>query len=84
MRKDFCSFLLSACPCLREYGNISYNKHADNNNSTANARTRSGSDGGQPRDTESDIGKMTMSKYKLANAPKKTPSPPHVSIESPD
>lgn len=25
MRKDFCSFLLVLCPCLREYANISYN-----------------------------------------------------------
>lgn len=25
MRKDFCSFLLILFPCLREYGNISYN-----------------------------------------------------------
>lgn len=25
MRKDFCSFLLILCPCLREYANISYN-----------------------------------------------------------
>lgn len=26
MRRDFCSFLLIMCPCLRVYGNISYNK----------------------------------------------------------
>ena len=24
IRKDFCTFLLSACPFLKEYGNISY------------------------------------------------------------
>lgn len=28
MRRDFCSFLLTICPCLQEYGNISYySKH---------------------------------------------------------
>lgn len=30
MRRDFCSFLLTVCPCLQEYGNISflpYDKH---------------------------------------------------------
>ena len=40
MRRDFCSFLLTICPCLREYGNISYTKqNMNNNNSTNNART---------------------------------------------
>lgn len=24
IRKDFCQFLLGICPCLQEYGNISY------------------------------------------------------------
>lgn len=24
MRKDFCEFLLGICPCLQEYGNVSY------------------------------------------------------------
>ena len=24
MRTDFCSFLLNACPCMQQYGNISY------------------------------------------------------------
>ncbi|EDO35343.1 predicted protein [Nematostella vectensis] len=24
MRKDFCEYLLGACPCLQEYGNVSY------------------------------------------------------------
>lgn len=24
IRKDFCQFLLGTCPCLQEYGNISY------------------------------------------------------------
>uniref|UniRef100_A0A915KU54 Uncharacterized protein n=1 Tax=Romanomermis culicivorax TaxID=13658 RepID=A0A915KU54_ROMCU len=24
LRREFCQFLLGACPCLREYGNVSY------------------------------------------------------------
>ena len=36
MRRDFCSFLLTVCPCLREYGNISYTKQSNNNNSRNN------------------------------------------------
>ena len=28
IRKDFCEYLLDLCPCLREYGNVSY-KFAD-------------------------------------------------------
>ncbi|KAL5013874.1 hypothetical protein ScPMuIL_008144 [Solemya velum] len=27
IRKDFCQFLLGVCPCLQEYGNISYSVH---------------------------------------------------------
>lgn len=29
IRKDFCQFLLGACPLLQEYGNISYSLHSD-------------------------------------------------------
>lgn len=29
IRKDFCHFLLGACPLLQEYGNISYSLHSD-------------------------------------------------------
>lgn len=29
MRRDFCSFLLTICPCLRVYGNISYTKQSN-------------------------------------------------------
>jgi len=77
MRKDFCSFLLSLCPCLREYGNISYNKHSDNNNSSRVTTE-------QLSDLQRDIERNTV-KLKSANTPKKSsPSPPHVSIESPD
>ncbi|UXI15132.1 cisplatin resistance-associated overexpressed protein [Sarcoptes scabiei] len=45
MRKDFCSFLLIVCPCLREYGNITYNfngiirSQADQNQQQNNERT---------------------------------------------
>ncbi|GIY84482.1 transmembrane protein 185A [Caerostris extrusa] len=29
IRKDFCQFLLSICPILQEYGNISYSLHSN-------------------------------------------------------
>ena len=29
IRKDFCQFLLSVCPLLQEYGNISYSLHSN-------------------------------------------------------
>lgn len=45
MRRDFCSFLLTLCPCLRVYGNISYNKprvdRGGNNNHSASDQTQS-------------------------------------------
>lgn len=31
MRKDFCSFLLGACPLLQEYANIAYHSERHNN-----------------------------------------------------
>lgn len=31
MRKDFCSFLLGACPLLQEYANIAYHSERQNN-----------------------------------------------------
>lgn len=31
MRKDFCSFLLGACPLLQEYANISYHSESRSN-----------------------------------------------------
>lgn len=31
MRKDFCSFVLGACPLLQEYGNIAYNSERRTN-----------------------------------------------------
>ncbi|KAI1291738.1 putative transmembrane protein [Halotydeus destructor] len=77
MRKDFCSFLLSICPCLREYGNISYSKHSarDNNNTELDQGSTN-----NRRDWERNAVSL-----KLSNQPKKTcPAPAHISIESPD
>lgn len=31
MRKDFCSFILGACPLLQEYANISYHSERHQN-----------------------------------------------------
>lgn len=33
MRKDFCSFVLGACPLLQEYANIAYHTERRTNNS---------------------------------------------------
>jgi hypothetical protein len=35
IRKDFCQFLLGVCPCLQEYGNISYSLQHDDTDSRA-------------------------------------------------
>lgn len=35
IRKDFCQFLLGACPLLQEYGNISYSLHNNEADSPA-------------------------------------------------
>ena len=51
MRRDFCSFLLTMCPCLRVYGNISYNKQQSgdrgngNNNHSTSDQTQSSEEG---------------------------------------
>lgn len=74
MRKDFCSFLLSICPCLRVYGNISYNLHFNNNMSSSIER----SDGSGLASVPS-----ADSKQVITRQPKKQ-TIPHVSIESPD
>ncbi|XP_078601756.1 transmembrane protein 185A-like [Branchiostoma floridae x Branchiostoma japonicum] len=39
IRKDFCQFLLEVCPCLREYGNISYKIHHDDDNEESEEET---------------------------------------------
>ena len=74
MRKDFCSFLLSMCPCLRVYGNISYNLHF-NHNITSSVQRNDGSNDVSDSNTNS--------KQVITRQPKKFIIP-HVSIESPD
>ncbi|RWS00532.1 hypothetical protein B4U79_11179 [Dinothrombium tinctorium] len=75
MRKDFCTFLLSVCPCLREYGNISYNKHS-NSNTVATQRDEHQ----LPRNDT----KIKIKCEKSANNHTKKIIAPHISIESPD
>ena len=42
MRKDFCSFLLSMCPCLRVYGNITSSvERNDGSNDGSDSNTNS-------------------------------------------
>lgn len=38
IRKDFCTFLLGVCPCLQEYGNISYTVQSNNNSGSTRNR----------------------------------------------
>ncbi|KAK7093484.1 transmembrane protein 185A-like [Littorina saxatilis] len=40
IRKDFCQFLLGVCPCLQEYGNISYSLQHNDTESGANTPER--------------------------------------------
>ena len=42
MRKDFCEFLLDACPCLREYGNVTYRCPDVTTSGTAGATSDAG------------------------------------------
>lgn len=35
IRKDFCQFLLGVCPCLQEYGNISYSAQSSSDTMTS-------------------------------------------------
>jgi len=77
MRKDFCTFLLSICPCLREYGNISYIKHSCNNNNS------SVEDAHDDQLRSHEIKPIIKHSRIIMNQPKKS-IVPHVSIESPD
>lgn len=40
IHKDFCQFLLTACPCLQEYGNISYSVHNEDQDSRETQTTQ--------------------------------------------
>ncbi|RWS30111.1 hypothetical protein B4U80_01613 [Leptotrombidium deliense] len=71
MRKDFCTFLLSICPCLREYGNISYNKHSNSNNVSVQSEEQMN----RNPDIKNKSRSVSQSKKIIA---------PHISIESPD
>jgi len=39
IRKDFCTFLLGICPCLQEYGNISYSAQSSSETVTSDTST---------------------------------------------
>lgn len=77
IRKDFGTFLLSTCPCLREYANISYNKQnqSNNNHSATSADNQS----------ENNLNQVDVSNCKLKNQqPKNIPILPYVTLEAPD
>jgi len=76
IRKDFCLFILSLCPCLQEYGNISYSIHSD--------------DSSTPRDQEagSEESEVDITEVKIKSKHKDCLEPrvilPVLSIETPD
>lgn len=74
MRKDFCSFLLSICPCLREYGNISYTKQS----SALSSRNASQNiaENGNPSSTPHNC--------KVPASHAKKPIVPHMTLDCPD
>lgn len=88
MRRDFCSFLLLACPCLREYGNISYTKQASRRNNNDSASEATPDMEIQRRGHFEDSFHYVTSRMNtmVTCQPKKhlSPSPPHFTIESPD
>lgn len=69
MRKDFCEFLLGICPCLQEYGNVSYKFPGS---IFAEERDQEGA----PEDMQR---RPVLSEYQLTK-----PVIPIVSIEMPD
>lgn len=80
IRRDFGTFLLSACPCLREYANISYNKQNQINNGSPSV-----SDSDQAQ-LESNMKEVDDLKYKLKLQQPKTNLPvvPHMTLDAPD
>ncbi|CAG2162343.1 unnamed protein product [Oppiella nova] len=72
MRKDFCSFLLSMCPCLRVYGNISYNLHFNHSLSSTP----------HPNDGSQDVSNITHSKHVITRQPKKFIIPHTIGLRS--
>ena len=82
MRKDFCSFLLSVCPCLREYGNISYNKQNSNLNSRHGSQNVIDSD--QVSNNTNPVSDDDNTKYQVNHSNQKKIMLPIMTLESPD
>ncbi|GFO08241.1 hypothetical protein PoB_003474600 [Plakobranchus ocellatus] len=53
IRKDFCQFVLGACPCLQEYGNISYSIQCDDQETVAEQQASSNPGEGAPSPSSS-------------------------------
>ncbi|CAG0913512.1 unnamed protein product [Notodromas monacha] len=49
IRKDFCQFLLGICPCLQEYGNVSYSLQSPSEGRRSSRRGRDSMDGNTDR-----------------------------------
>lgn len=74
LRKDFATFLLSTCPCLKTYANISYNKQSQvNGNSIADNSSAQLEQ------------QLDIYKNKLKNQPKNNvPVMPSLTLDQPD
>ncbi len=93
MRRDFCVFLLDTCPCLREYGNVSYKFGASHNTASGDRRMqqresavlmqiRTGEDLGQQQSTNLDA--VISSSIVTRPSSYMRPILPTITIESPD
>ena len=74
---DFGTLLLSICPCLREYGNISYNKQSQVNNNNNNGTTTN------QMDSSLNHQKIEISKLKNCSVVNQ-PIMPSLTLDEPD
>lgn len=85
LRKDFATFLLSTCPCLKTYANISYNKQTPSSNNSSNS-SNSESTSGQLENNN--VQQIDTYKYKInKNQPKinsSIPIMPSLTLDQPD
>lgn len=85
LRRDFCQFLLELCPCLREYGNISYDLHRGDDGDTDAHDDRDAERGPGPDAPKSAplFGKKAGAVVTQSPG-KHAPPPPKLCIDMPD
>ncbi|CAL1545989.1 unnamed protein product [Lymnaea stagnalis] len=76
IRKDFCQFLLGVCPCLQEYGNISYSIQSNDHDPQPRSPAEEHSDHSLPEV------KVKLKGKEISDEPRQ--SIPVLSMESPD